>query len=547
MEHRQNLISRRLVLCCFLLLSFSVQPRSSDRLLLKIDKSKNLERSADAAGDVILIQELDSCWIAKASAEQFLALSEMGIACEILDPAPEGKAHYLLIGSSHGEMQVIEPFGHLVALENEIWLYWSDGEAFWDLLPAQIQVKLLPETTPLRIVGSAAGLNQGMLAQELIRPHPRVAQMAGEVSKNNLYAGIQNLQDFQTRRATTTSLEAAGAAIYAAFRAQGVAAEYDTFTFSYQGASYTTNNIVATIPGKTAPEQIVIVGAHYDSTSNDPLVLAPGADDNASGSAAVMEIARIMNHYSFDRTVRFICFSAEELGLLGSRHYAQEAVRAGENIRGMIDLDMIAYTAKAAEDLDIITNSSSEWLADLFLACAGNYTALPILKSIRPSATGSDHSPFWDQGYSAVMGIEAYPLANPCYHRTTDTLDKLNIDFAAAVTQAALATAATLAQPVSTPSIPTDVAARSTITRSLFSRLKTVLLSWKSADPTVVGFNVYRSADLGTSYRKINSALVTTHEYIDRYLTPAKAYLYIITAVDGQGRESFDSVEVRND
>jgi hypothetical protein len=145
------------------------------------------------------------------------------------------------------------------------------------------------------------------------------------------------------------------------------------------------------------------------------------------------------------------------------------------------------------------------------------------------------------------MGIEAYPLANPYYHRTTDTLDKLNMDFMAAATQAALATAATLAQPVSTPAIPTDVSARSTITRSLFARLKIVLISWKSADPTAVGFNVYRSADLGASYRKINSGLVTSHEYLDRYLTPGKTYFYIVTAVDGQGRESFDSAEVRND
>jgi len=541
------MIAARLVLCFFLLLSFSVQPHSSDQWLLKIDKSQNLESAAGAVGDLLLIQELDFCWIAKASAEQFQALREMGVACEVLDFEPEGKTYYLLTGASYGQMRAIEPFGRLVALEDEVWLYWSNGEAFWDLLPAPIHIKLLPEITPLRIAGAGERPDQEMRAQEEMRPNPRVAQSVGEVSKSSLSASIQNLQDFRTRRVTTAGLEAAGVCIYAAFLAQGVAAEYNTFPFSYQGASHTTSNVVATIPGKTTPEQIVIVGAHYDSTSNDPLNLAPGADDNASGSAAVMEIARIMSRYSFDRTVRFICFSAEEIGLLGSRHYAQEAVRAGENIKGMINLDMIAYTAKAAEDLDIITNSPSEWLADLFVTCTRNYTALPILKSIRPSAAGSDHSPFWDQGYSAVLGIEAYPLANPFYHRTTDTLDTLNMDFAAAVTQAALATAATLAQPASTPSVPTDVAARSAITRSLFSRFKTVLISWTSADPTVVGFNVYRSADLGASYQKVNTDLAATREYIDRYLNPGKTYLYVVTAVDGQGRESCDSAEVRID
>jgi hypothetical protein len=515
-------------------------------MLLKVDKSEKIEIAESLLQDVAVIQELDSCWIVKASGEDYRTLQQSGVSCEILDPFPSEKAYYLLLGASPDQIQTIEPLGHVTAIEDQIWLFWSEGEDFWDLLPAQIHVKRLAEQTAQHIT-FAAGKPSEIRSQEEATPNPKVVQMVSEVAKNNLSSSIQDLQNFRTRRATTANLEKAGTYIYDFFNARGIPVAYDAFTFSYQGTTYSTRNVIATIQGKTAPEQIVIVGAHYDSTSNQAYTSAPGADDNASGSAAVMELARIMSNYSFDRTVRFICFSAEELGLWGSRHYTQEATQTGEDIHGMINLDMIGYAAKTGEDLDLIANNTSEWLADLFVSCTGTYTTLPILKSIRPSVTGSDHSPFWDQGYSAVLGIEANPLVNPHYHTTTDTLDTLDMDFATSVTRAALATAATLAQPASTPLSPTGVAARSVIARSLFSRFKTVLISWQSTDPTVTGFHLYRSTTPGGNYQRVNAAPLKSGDYADRYLDPSKTYYYAVTAVDGQGRESNYSKEVCDD
>lgn len=525
-------------------LLFAFSARSSDRMLLKITKGEQLQ-AADALAEIPVIQELDSCWIVQASSEQYLALRELGIECEILEPSPAEKSCYLLLGISPDQIRPIESLGHVMAIEEGIWLYCDPQELFWDLLPAQAHVKLLGEPTVQRI--TSAGEEPGEVrAQEEAPADPLIVQMVGELARDNLSSTIQELQNFQTRRAPTANLEEAGTYIYDFFSKRGIPVAYDEFSFTVQGSTYFTRNIVATIQGKTSPEQIVIVGAHYDSTSNQAFTLAPGADDNASGSTAVMELARIMTNYSFARTLRFICFSAEELGLLGSRHYALEAAQKGETIRGMIDLDMIGYVGKTGEDLDLITNSASEWLADLFLSCTRAYTTLPVLKSIRPSATGSDHSSFWDRGYSAVMGIEAYPLVNPYYHRTTDTLDTLNMDFAASVSRAALATAATLAQPVSTLPAPTNLTARSGITRSLFSKFKKVTVTWESVDPTVVGYHVYRAATPNGNYQRINAVPVTAKEFVDRYLDPGKSYYYVVTAVDGQGRESSYSAEVRD-
>jgi len=116
-------------------------------------------------------------------------------------------------------------------------------------------------------------------------------------------------------------------------------------------------NIVATKTGLVNPQRQYILCGHYDSISWMPWEEAPGADDNASGVAAVMEIARILKDYHFRSTIKFICFSAEEVGHLGSRHYAEEALREGDQIAGVLNLDMIAYADSLPEDLDVVTNS----------------------------------------------------------------------------------------------------------------------------------------------------------------------------------------------
>ena len=269
--------------------------------------------------------------------------------------------------------------------------------------------------------------------------NPRIASFVAQVSKTALTANILALQNFVTRYASYPGCEQAGDYLYGYFSALGLRTEFDPFAFS----SRSSRNIVATIPGTALPEYVVIVCAHYDSTTGSATgpTLAPGADDNASGTAAVMEIARILAGRSFDFTLKFVCFSAEEWGLYGSKHYAQEAWNAGEKILGVLNMDMIAYTDALPEDLNVFTNDTSKWLGSWFVLCARQYAAVDLAIAANPGVRASDHSPFWDQGYSALLAIEDYPLKNPYYHKTTDVLATLNLDFAAAVTKIVLAVA----------------------------------------------------------------------------------------------------------
>jgi hypothetical protein len=195
--------------------------------------------------------------------------------------------------------------------------------------------------------------------------------------------------------------------------------------FQYRDATY--YNVVAEKPGITSPDDIYVVGAHYDSVNN------PGADDNASGTAAVMEIARVLAPFDFDATIRFVAFDREEQGLYGSTAYATEHI--SDNILAMVNLDMIAFNPSGSNhnkvqilDGDNHDEQLKQDLIDAFnvydygdgiTAVDGGWTAR------------SDHAPFDVRGFDAALIIEHEWGRNPHYHRSTDAVETVGlIDYA---------------------------------------------------------------------------------------------------------------------
>jgi photosystem II stability/assembly factor-like uncharacterized protein len=206
-------------------------------------------------------------------------------------------------------------------------------------------------------------------------------------------------------------------------------------------------NVVGTLPGSRSDEQVIICG-HFDSISEDPLNRAPGADDNATGTAAVMEAARILSGGRFERTIKFICFSGEEQGLFGSGEYVSDPAHAGDDITGVVNFDMIGYADTLPEDIDIVGNPASEWLVDVAVECAGVYVpALEARRIIDPTMVYSDHASFWKGGHYAVLGIEDIDIPYPYYHTTGDTLGNLYQPFTTDVVRMGLAVVAHLARP----------------------------------------------------------------------------------------------------
>jgi len=206
------------------------------------------------------------------------------------------------------------------------------------------------------------------------------------------------------------------------------------------------NNVEAVKPGATHPGQIYILCAHFDAISDDPWNRAPGAEDNASGTAALLEAARVLADCRFDATLKFVAFSGEEQGLLGSAAYAAAEAAAGADIRGVFNMDMTAYLDEPAYDVEVRYNSFSRDLLARYREAARLYVPGYVIHAVTSGQGGSDHESFWAHGYPALHSIEyGGKQFYPYYHKTTDLPRYLTPAFGADVTRVNLAAAASLA------------------------------------------------------------------------------------------------------
>jgi hypothetical protein len=204
-------------------------------------------------------------------------------------------------------------------------------------------------------------------------------------------------------------------------------------TQAFSVGQTTAYNVVATLQGTTRPNDWYIVGAHYDATSQNPSSAAPGCEDNASGTAGVLEMARIFTAHPPEATVIFICYSGEEQGLYGSEFHASQLVASGDNtkVRAHLNMDMIGYTGDSDLDCLLETGAIGQFLIDAYAAAAAQYTTLRIVTSLNPF--GSDHVPYINRGMPSLLTIENDWNSYPHYHRTTDTIANISIDMGAQI------------------------------------------------------------------------------------------------------------------
>lgn len=218
-------------------------------------------------------------------------------------------------------------------------------------------------------------------------------------------------------------------------------------------------NIIAKKLGVEYPEKKYILCAHYDSiTSNGSN--APGADDNASGTAAVLEAARILSGYQTKYTMLFILFDEEELGMIGSNYYANSAWSSGEEIMGVINMDMIAFDSNSDWSCDVHTRniSNSEALKNKMLEVNSTYSLMLNVEVHSVGTTSSDQSSFWNKSYGAILLIEDYEGSilvlyndfNAFYHTANDRLFAFNSLYYKAMSKLSVGTFAELAEIVTT-------------------------------------------------------------------------------------------------
>jgi PKD repeat protein len=302
------------------------------------------------------------------------------------------------------------------------------------------------------------------LAPEAFAYDPIVAEMIAQVQQSTVYTYDGQLSGewpvivggapytISTRHTNSgTPIQNATQYVYEHMQALGLGVSYHNWT----GGSYSNRNVIGVLTGTTRPGEIVLVTAHLDDMPSSGR--APGADDNASGSVGVLVAADILSQYRFERTVRFVFFTGEEQGLYGSQAYATLVYNAGENIVAVYNMDMIAWDSTGGPTLRLHSRTTGNPGYPGDLAIAGVFTnvvnAYGLSGNLTPildpdGITASDHSSFWNRGYSAILAIEDdVSDFNAYYHTINDRLQYLNMTYFTNYVRASVGTAAHLAYP----------------------------------------------------------------------------------------------------
>lgn len=289
-------------------------------------------------------------------------------------------------------------------------------------------------------------------------PLPEITTWIDRVQPDILKRHVEALTDIGPRPGgLSVATSQTVAYIQTELRAYGYHPRSEAIDTSLSGVHV---NILAERPGYAAPEKIIELGAHYDSVEQ-----SPGADDNASGVAALLEIARIFSRLETDQTVRFCFFGLEENGIEGSRSHVKKATGRAEQIRGAIIFEMIGYTSDLPDSqstparipflfsppttgnfIAVVGNLASGGLGNRFETAIHRY--VPELHYFSANRVGgffkdalrSDHRYYWEHGISAIMLTDTADFRNPHYHRKTDTASTLDYTFLRRVTQSAAAT-----------------------------------------------------------------------------------------------------------
>lgn len=275
-----------------------------------------------------------------------------------------------------------------------------------------------------------------------------INDLLGDIVADSLKNDVAWLQNMGNRFTLTDNRRKVAVKIRNRFEMLGYDdVEIDSFLISkiYRSINYEQwqYNVTATLAGTDNADSLCVVGAHYDNilNSGDPFTIVPGANDNASGVAGVLEIARVIekNNYQPESTIKFVAFGAEELGLLGSRDFAADPQGYYSKIRFMLNFDMIAYEPSLDPStwiVNILDYDNSHTLRKEAETMCAKYTRLQYLNNNTYNKQ-SDSYPFFTNGYKALFFFAN--TVDPNYHTLNDLAANCNFNYSGEIVKAGCA------------------------------------------------------------------------------------------------------------
>ena len=272
-----------------------------------------------------------------------------------------------------------------------------------------------------------------------------VRALVADVSVERIYGYEKTLFDFDSKHISRPGNQLAATYLFETYKSFGYSPELQWFERA-NALGGKTANVVATLKGTVNPELIYVVSSHYDSAA-----ISPGADDDSSGTAVLLETARILAQRPQPATIVFASFTGEEAGLLGSREFVRRAVADKLAVVGALNNDMVGWAND--QRLDSTIRYSNSGIRDIQHAAAIQFTDLITYDALYYKST--DAAAYYEAFGDIVGGIGSYPvLSSPHYHQSHDVLENINHRLVAEVTKTTVATVALLA---SSPSRVVDV------------------------------------------------------------------------------------------
>jgi hypothetical protein len=438
----------RRLLAAFAVIFLAFSADASD-LLIRLERRASDDLARLRGAGLPVVHETLGALFLEGDEGTLEAARAAGFSARVLDDAA-ASSDYLQVGvRPDSDLEAVRRFGTPIWAEENWRLVRVPRGAALDRLPeARVFVGRLPHR-PFDLPAAAPARSRAGNDA----PNPLIQKMVAAVKAADVDAYWTDLvtnPPTGSRYSTSTGARNASNYVSSKFGTMGVPAQFQTYD------AQDAPNVIGTHPGGVTPERVYLVIGHLDDL---PFWgVAPGADDNASGSVTVLESAKVMSCWGFRSTVKFITVTGEELGLLGSDAYAADAAARGEDIRGVLNFDMNGWAGDgvpAGENLDVNYNATSQWLGELFAQCAQEYATGVVVDAFScPSLNASDHYPFWQRGWPAICGItdnEGYcgHAGNyPYYHTRNDTIANCGSKgFFYGTIKATIATAATLAEP----------------------------------------------------------------------------------------------------
>jgi hypothetical protein len=363
---------------------------------------------------------------------------------------------------------------------------------------------------------------------KITKANPEIQNMLNKVSIGNLKNSIQWLQNLECRDAQGEAVIEAQNWLVGQFQSFGLKAHVHYFSCknSYlgrctqalcNGDTLRAGNVYAVQSGTEFPDEYIFICSHYDQHDG------PGADDNASGTAGIVEIARILSGYSFKRSIVYIAFNAEEYGMVGSSVFTKQCAEQDMNILGCFNLDMIGFFPEDAGALTMYAGSSdiSDRLWKYYQTVANVYVEkIPTLRFTKGDAYGGDHQSFNIYEYPSIfIGDIEYFDVHPCIHRLCDTIGAgvNNLELSGAFVSATLAATAELANSWLPPQRLSAIPSHSKIT-----------VGWEAAPETVL-YQLYKN----------DALFIETSEttYIDNDVADGAEYVYYVVGVHSESGE----------